>query len=324
MKRGLFIGKFMPLHHGHIALIGFAAARCDELIVSMSYTDNDAIDPGLRLGWLKAVFTDPKIKINQIKDDFDNESLPLDERTALWAPVMKRVYPPIDILFSSESYGEPFARHLQAAHVPFDPARNIVPVSATKIRNSPFRYWEFIPAVVRPYFVKKICFFGAESTGKSTMAMRMAGYYHTEFVPEVAREMLITNDFTVADIINIGNAHHHRVEEKLKTANKLLFCDTDVITTQIYSRHYLNEVPDVLFAWEAKVKYDLYLFMDIDVPWVEDGLRDLGHRREEMRNIFKRALDERNIPYVVVRGDFQQREAIVHQAIDRLLQDYSS
>jgi HTH-type transcriptional repressor of NAD biosynthesis genes len=49
MKRGLVIGKFMPLHKGHIALIEFAAALCDELIVSMSYTDNDPIDPQLRL-----------------------------------------------------------------------------------------------------------------------------------------------------------------------------------------------------------------------------------------------------------------------------------
>jgi HTH-type transcriptional repressor of NAD biosynthesis genes len=321
MKRGLVIGKFMPLHHGHIALINFAAARCDELIVSMSYTDQDPIDPDLRLGWIKSMFTDPRIRIAKIKDDFDDETLALDERTALWAPVMKRTYPPINILFSSEAYGEPFARHLQAEHVAFDPDRTIVPVSATKIRNHPFQYWEHIPAVVRPYFVKKICFYGAESTGKSTLAMRMAEHYNTEFVPEVARELLITNDFTVEDIITIGHAHAQRVEEKLKTANKLLFCDTDAITTQIYSKYYLNVVPDVLYALEAKVKYDLYFLMDIDVPWIEDGLRDLGHKRQEMTDIFKGALEQRNIPYITVSGDFQQREAIVHRAIERLLKD---
>lgn len=321
MKRGLVIGKFMPLHHGHIALINFAAARCDELIVSMSYTDQDAIDPDLRLGWIKSMFTDPRIRIAKIKDDFDDESLALDERTALWAPVMKRTYPPIAILFSSEAYGEPFARHLQAEHVAFDPDRTIVPVSATKIRNHPFQYWEHIPAVVRPYFVKKICFYGAESTGKSTLAMRMAERYNTEFVPEVARELLITNDFTVEDIITIGHAHAQRVEEKLKTANKLLFCDTDAITTQIYSKYYLNVVPDVLYELEAKVKYDLYFLMDIDVPWIEDGLRDLGHKRQEMTDIFKSALEQRNIPYTIVSGDFQQREVIVRRAIERILKD---
>jgi HTH-type transcriptional repressor of NAD biosynthesis genes len=34
MIRGLVIGKFMPVHNGHIALINFAASQCDELIVS--------------------------------------------------------------------------------------------------------------------------------------------------------------------------------------------------------------------------------------------------------------------------------------------------
>lgn len=48
MKRALVIGKFMPIHNGHIALIEFAATQADEVIVSMSYTPNDPIDPDLR------------------------------------------------------------------------------------------------------------------------------------------------------------------------------------------------------------------------------------------------------------------------------------
>lgn len=57
MKRGLVIGKFMPLHKGHIALIEFATTKCDELIVSMSYTDTDPIDPRLRFEWIKQQFS---------------------------------------------------------------------------------------------------------------------------------------------------------------------------------------------------------------------------------------------------------------------------
>ena len=80
MKRGLVIGKFMPLHKGHIALIDFAAARCDEVIVSMSYSNNDPIAPGLRLEWIKEQFENkPAVKPHIIKDDFDNELLPLQK-----------------------------------------------------------------------------------------------------------------------------------------------------------------------------------------------------------------------------------------------------
>lgn len=321
MKRGLVIGKFLPIHEGHVALIRFAAEHCDELIVSMSSTPHDAIDPVLRLSWIKAIFQDyTSIKPAMIVDDFDDESLPLPERTKVWADFIRRTYPAVDIVFSSEDYGEPFARHLGAEHKTFDAVRKYVPISATRIRQHPFQYWNYIPAVVKPYFVKKICFYGAESTGKSTMAKRMAELYNTEFVPEVAREIISSNVFTLEDIVTIGYAHAARIEEKTRIANKILFCDTDAITTQIYSQHYLGVVPEVLYELEKSVRYDAYFLFDIDVPWVADDLRDLGHQREVMFNIFKEALEVRNIPYIFVRGTYEEREALIRKEIDRLLQ----
>lgn len=168
--------------------------------------------------------------------------------------------------------------------------------------------------------VKLVCFYGPESTGKSVMAVHMAQKYHTEYVPEVARELIATNDFTTEDIVRTGKAHYERIVEKLRLANKVLFCDTDAITTQLYSQHYLNEVPAILYALEKKVKYDLYFLFDIDVPWIEDGLRDLGHMRQQMFDVFKTALERRNIPYILVTGNWLERERIVTDAVDRLLQ----
>jgi HTH-type transcriptional repressor of NAD biosynthesis genes len=320
MRRGLVIGKFMPVHAGHLALIRFAAERCDELIVSMSYTPNDPIPPTLRFGWLQALCQDnPKIKPAMVADDFDNESLALPKRTKIWSKFIRKTYPPIDVVFSSEAYGEPFAINLGAAYIPYDPPRTQVPVSATAIRQNPFRYWEYIPPIVRPYFVKKICLYGPESTGKSTLTQRLAAHYQTEFVPEVAREIITSNDFTVDDIIRIGYAQHARIEQKLQTANKLLFCDTDIITTQLYSKHYLDVVPEILYDLERQVSYEQYFLLDIDVPWVADGLRDLVHAREQMFALFRQALEQRKIRYKLVRGTYAWREATIRQEIDRLL-----
>lgn len=167
---------------------------------------------------------------------------------------------------------------------------------------------------------KIVCFYGPESTGKSVMAAHMARKYHTEFVPEVARELIVTNDFTAEDIVRIGKAHYERIQQKSHLANRILFCDTDAITTQLYSQHYLNEVPDILYTLEKQVKYDLYFLFDVDVPWVEDGLRDLGHMRQQMFDVFKTALDQRNIAYVLVKGNWAERERIITEAVDRLLQ----
>lgn len=320
MIRGLVIGKFMPVHQGHIALINFASRQCDELIVSMSYTVNDPIPAELRFSWIKDIFKDrPAIILAMVKDDFDNESLSIQERTKTWSEFIRKTYSPVSIIFSSEEYGEPFAQNLGAIHKLYDLARKMYPISSSRIRQKPFQCWDFIPSVVRPYFVSKICFYGPESTGKTTMAMRMADRYKTEFVPEVARELITSNDFTIEDIKKIGLAHFQRIEDKSKTANKILICDTDAITTQIYSRQYLNQVPEELYILEKKVKYALYFLMDIDIPWVSDGLRDLGHHREAMMTVFKDELIRRDIPYIFVRGTDQQREENISSEIDRLL-----
>jgi HTH-type transcriptional repressor of NAD biosynthesis genes len=320
MKRGLVIGKFMPIHAGHIALIEFAKSQCDELIVSMSYTLRDSIDPQKRFAWIKEIFKNDSNIIPEISvDDFDDESLPLNERTKIWADFLKKRFPVIEVIFSSEDYGPILAEHLDARHCVFDINREKFPVSATKIRTNPFQYWSFIPEVVRPYFVKVICFYGPESTGKSTMAKHMAGVYNTEFVPEVAREMISSNEFNVEDIIRIGVAQTARVKEKLKTANKILFCDTDLITTQIYSRQYLWTVPEILFDLEKEIHYDKYFLLDIDVPWVADGLRDLGNQRGKMMKIFEDELVKRNIQPIRVKGNWEEREKQIGMEIDKLL-----
>ena len=320
MKRGLVIGKFMPLHYGHIALIEFAAAHCHELIVSMSCHPTDVISGELRLSWIKEIVNDQSnIKAFSIADDFDREDLSLSQRTQIWAKRMQEVYPPIDIVFSSEEYGIPFARNLKAEHKSFDPERKLFPVSATRIRQNPFAYWAYLPKVVRPLYVKRICFYGPESTGKSVMARLLAEVYQTEYVPEVAREMVSSNDFTGEDIIKIGHAQTQRVLDKTKTANKILFCDTDLITTQIYSRHYLGKVPSVLYELEKQITCDCYFLFDIDVPWVADGMRDLKESRKEMFKIFQDELEKRNIPYQRVSGSYPERENFLRSAIDKLL-----
>lgn len=317
MIRGLVIGKFDPVHAGHLALIRFASSQCHELVVSMSYTGNDSFPPEQRYAWLSLELSDVKnMELRMIKDDFDNPALPLPERTIIWADVIHKTYGQFDRIFSSEEYGDPFAASLDAEHIEFDRPRNQIPVSATAIKKNPFKYWEHIPVSVRPQFVKKICLYGPESTGKSTLSKKLAAHYQTEFVPEVARELITSNEFTVDDILRIGYAQTERVLEKTERSNKLLFCDTDVITTEIYSKHYLGVIPEELSYLEKKVKYDLYFFMDIDIPWVADGLRDLGERRQEMRDVFKNELDKRGISYIVVKGDYHEREEQVRRVID--------
>lgn len=167
--------------------------------------------------------------------------------------------------------------------------------------------------------VKLFCFYGPESTGKSTMTRHFASLYQTVFVSEVAREMITSNDFNREDIIAIGRQQTARVFQQLKKAKRMLFCDTDLITTQIYSRHYLKVVPPILYQLEEMIEYDHYFLFGIDVPWVADGLRDLGEKREEMFQLFESELKRRSIAYTLVRGSWEEREAVIKNKIDSIL-----
>ena len=75
MNVGLVIGKFLPPHRGHIALIEFALKRCDKLIVLVHIKKSDYIDGTRRVIWLYEIFdSNPKITIDYSNDETLPES----------------------------------------------------------------------------------------------------------------------------------------------------------------------------------------------------------------------------------------------------------
>jgi HTH-type transcriptional repressor of NAD biosynthesis genes len=312
MKRGIVAGRFMPLHKGHVALIRFAAAHCDELVISVFSTATDPIPGELRLAWVREEFM-RYVKIKVIRVDVPGSS------NKTWTSVISDQLGPFNYVFGSGNRDEAMAEMLEASYISFDPGRNENPISGKDILQHPFQYWDFIADPARSHFVKRICFYGPESTGKSTMAQRMAERYQTEFVPEVAKEFISSNQFSTNDIIRIAHAQTVRIQQKTSIANKILFCDTDLITTAIYSDIYLHSIPPVVKSLELQIRYDQYFLFDIDVPWVPDGLRDLGDKRQEVFLRFKNELEQREIPYILVTGSHAQREQQIVRFVDDLL-----
>lgn len=323
MKKGLIFGKFMPFHQGHKALVEFALTQCEKVIVSMSYTPNNPIPAEIRFEWLHRLFSDnPRIELFQALDDFPDDGLPLEEATKLWADFIHLTFPEVEGVFCSEAYGVPLSRHLKCPVIFFDVDRIQVPISATAIRKAPAQHWDFIPEVIRPYFTKKICLFGPESVGKTTLTQQLARYFNTSFVHEMARDVISSNDFEIDTMTEIARRQTSLVQQRLQTANKVLFCDTDVITTQIYSQHYFGCVPDELKELEKEIAYDLYLLLNIDTPWVPDSLRALGHRRAEMFAVFKNELEKRQLPYVLIEGKWEERFDIAKKKVEEILLGY--
>ena len=105
--------------------------------------------------------------------------------------------------------------------------RSTVPISGTMIRQDPLRHWSYIPRCVRPYFVKRICLFGPESTGKSTLAQQLGEDFGTVVVPEFARTYLELRhgQIELSDMELIARGQAANEDALALQANRLLFCE---------------------------------------------------------------------------------------------------
>ncbi|MCK4867652.1 MAG: AAA family ATPase, partial [Alphaproteobacteria bacterium] len=186
MTRGFLLGKFLPPHDGHVFLCDFARAYCDELTILVCTLEDDPIPGALRFQWMRELF--PDCRVLHLAEDVPQEPADHPEFWDIWRGIVQRFHrEPIDFVFASEDYGNRLAAEVGARFVPVDIPREAVPVSGEAIRADPFANWRYIPPPVRPYFAKKICIFGPESTGKTTLARDLAARLETVHVPEYGR-----------------------------------------------------------------------------------------------------------------------------------------
>jgi HTH-type transcriptional regulator, transcriptional repressor of NAD biosynthesis genes len=324
-RRGFVLGKLLPPHLGHLHLIEQAAQRCDHLTVLVGTLEREPIPGALRVQWLRECLAERglhQVAVVHVTDE--NPQLPHEHPDFwdIWVASIRRALPDgVEVVFSSEDYGDELAARLGLEHVAIDKLRLAVPISATRIRACPWREWEFIPRPVRPWFVRRVCIYGPESTGKTTLAQELAAHYATTWVPEHARTWLEAKGrpCALSDIEPIALGQVASEEAALARARGVLFCDTDVLTTTVWSERYFGTVPPLVQALAAERSYHLYLMTAPDVPWVADALRDQEAGAAWFEERLEAELVRRGRAYVRVFGSWEQRWSIALAAVDRLL-----
>ncbi len=324
MKTGLVLGKFYPLHSGHINLIEFAQKQCDELIVLICASDKENIPGFVRLQWLKETFKNTqKIKptlLSYSEEELPNTSVSSKDVSKIWANKIFNTLGRIDIIFSSEIYGDYLAEFLQCKHIPFDPDRTTNNISSTRIRKNVFKNWNHIASSARPYFVKKICIYGTESTGKSTLTEKLANHYQTSFVSEMAREVVErTDECTEQHLLQIAELHAKTIDKELKAANKILLIDTDINITRSYSKFLFNKELIVPMWVDESNRFDLYLYLDNDAPYIQDETRLDKERRDALNIYHKKELANRGIEFELITGNWEERFEKSVSIIDKLM-----
>lgn len=327
MTRGLVIGKFYPPHAGHDHLLDVAQAGCDELTVLVVATSTEALDVELRAAWLRE--RHPAARI--LTDVCD---LPIDyEDPDVWAAhveVLRALCPePVDVVFSSEEYGEELARRMGSArHVCVDLPRLRVPISGTAVRADVAAAWSHLGPAARAHFTRRVALVGAESTGTTTLTRALAERHRTAWVEEHGRvwtERLVAAGTPVEEIVwddaaflAIARFQQEDEDRVARTASPLMFCDTDALATCLWQERYVGRSTPEVEAVAADRTYALYALTGDEIPFVQDGVRDGEHLRAGMTERFRERLAAQTAPWIEVTGTVEERILAVEVALAAL------
>jgi len=323
MTHGLVIGKFLPLHRGHVHLLEAAAAECERVSVIVCDAGWHDLSPELRGKWIGESLPSAHVAV------VDQDAVGLgDDDSEGWASATRKALGSApDVVFSSEDYGPVFSHYLGARHVMVDRNRENVPIRAADVRADPLANLDAMPPHVRSHFVKRVCVIGAESTGKSTLATDLAenldavvvpefGRFYTEAMPDPSRYRWDSDDFSA-----IARTQASFEDDAARWSGPVLVCDTNPFVTSVFREAYLGVANPALSEWTRRRRYDLFLLCDLRTPFEQDGtgLRHNGVIRERMQKDYTAYAAAQAGTLVTLQGDRQTRLRAATSAVLDLL-----
>lgn len=321
---GVYGGSFNPLHLGHVHCMIQGANLCEAFYIILSSGSNrHEIDLRMRYRWIYTLTKHiGNVTILVLEDNASSKEAYSQEYWEADAKSVKaRIGKPIDVVFCGSDYDEnSFWHRCYPESEIYTFLRN--EISSTDIRQAPYQHWDWLPQVVKPYYTKKVLLIGSESTGKSTLTINLANYFNTNYIVEVGRDisqrsgtdrLMISDDFT--EILLQQKLNEMKAVQE---SNKLLLIDTDALVTQFYLS-FLNDdniannrLSDAIDGLNS---YDLILFLEPDVAFVQDGDRSviIQQDRATYSNQIKQLLEAHDHAYTTLHGTYQERYL---QAID--------
>jgi NadR type nicotinamide-nucleotide adenylyltransferase len=163
--------------------------------------------------------------------------------------------------------------------------------------------------------IKKIVLTGPESSGKTTLAKRLAEGHNTLWVPEYAREYLenLGRPYEESDLLEIARGQVKAEAKALRKAEKLLFCDTGMLVLKVWSEVKYGGCHPFIQEQLQSGRYDLFLLCAPDIPWEPDPLRENPDDRHLLYEIYKKELKNLSLPFVEIFGDVEERLTFVNK-----------
>jgi HTH-type transcriptional repressor of NAD biosynthesis genes len=323
--RGLVVGKFAPLHRGHELVIRTALEQCREvLLLSYSNPELPGCEPHRRERWLRELFPECRSLVLETTAVPPNDATDSDHRAFVAKICLERLGGGVDAVFTSEDYGDGFARELSehfcwpVVHVSVDPGRARVPASGTAVRADVHALREWLSPVVYSSFVKRVCLLGGESSGKTTLAAALAEHHHTVWVEEYGRQLWLEKDGSLEydDLLAIARRQVELEDAALLAARRFVFCDTSPLTTLFYCRELFGHAEAELEQLAGR-SYDLHVLCAPDFEFEQDGTRRDAVFRQRQHEFYRHELESHSIPYVSAVGDLQDRVRSLSLELER-------
>lgn len=329
---GMYGGAFNPLHIKHVSCIIKASTMCRELYIVISQAEKyDTIDVRVKYRWVYTITKHlDNVKILILEDHTESK---LEYTEDLWEEdcnkVKNMIGKPIDAVFCGSDYDENSFWNKCYPESEFVVFKRDKYISSSAIRKDIYGHWDWLPQEVRPYFVKKVLLIGGESTGKSTLTINLAKYYNTNSLEEVGRklsELSGTDKMMLPeDYVRILLEHKNKELKLKENSNKVLFVDTDCLITKFYMEFLQDEGIEKNAALAdaiAKINdYDLILFLEPDVEFVQDGTRneEIRNARKMYSDYIKEIYTKAGFKYHIISGDYEHRFLSAIKLVDNML-----
>lgn len=157
--------------------------------------------------------------------------------------------------------------------------------------------------------IKRIAITGPESTGKSMLAKQLAETYKTSWVPEYARDYIqnLHRNYHYDDILAIAKKQHDLMQHAGHNAYGYIFFDTELLVTKIWCEFKFGKCHPWILETLKKQQIDLYLLMDIDLPWQPDPQREHPDKRKILFDLYQQNLENLNFKYKIISGNGMER-----------------
>lgn len=293
----------LPPTLGHLRLIQFSHELAETRVIVCTQPDEpypqlryEAIERSVPDG-VTVYWFDEEIEQNPEADGFWD----------MWREIMESYgFEAGDYVVASESYGSRLADEIGGVFMPYDLNRDVTPVKATRVRNSPIeRFHEMIPEF-RKDFVSRVTIFGAESTGKSTLSEELAVHYNAYWLFEWARPFLETvgPEITTDKMVKIWQGQKAlQYSATYLDDSPLIIQDTDLFSTVGYWDMWDQHTPPRLVVDAALAQSDLYLITRSNIPFEPDPLRYGGDVRESDDQYWIDLCEANNLNYRVLTSD---------------------